>query len=226
MNCTNCSSDQISPSSTMRDLRFDKVISYFKCHNCSVGFQVPIRTNLDYYYESGKYREYPGNSPENPSEGARKITDSRAERQMRFLENTCPEIFKDKWSVLDVGAYVGSLVGLFRERGHRAIGYDLDPQAAKASDGLVITDLSLLDEAYGLVCFSHVLEHTLSAIVFLKYWMPKIGVKAFIEVPPDSYQYPHTLVFSHAALIVTLQIVGLKVERIDGGMRVMAVREN
>ena len=224
MNCTNCSSDQISPSSTMRDLRFDKVISYFRCKNCLVDFQVPIRTDLAHYYESGKYRQYPGNSPENPSASARKITDQRAERQMRFLENICPEIFENIWSVLDVGAYVGSLVGLFRKKGHRAIGYDLDPWAAKASDGRVVSDLDQLEETYDLVCFSHILEHTLSAIIFLKEWMLKIGVKAFIEVPPGNYQYPHTLVFNSSALQITLRMAGFDIEFIDGGMRVVVVR--
>lgn len=99
-------------------------------------------------------------------------------------------IFKPK-SVLEVGCGAGGILSVFKDNGSKVLGLDFDEdflEAARENDVDVKNgSLEVLDESekYDLIIFSHVLEHIVKPVEFLREltkYLTKDGL-IFIEVP-------------------------------------------
>lgn len=210
--CRNCGSNSITFLRRFNDTRWKREFSIYKCLRCLVEFHLELPDPLEWYV-SGEYRDL----ADIKQPRARQITEHRCRRQVQWLDNRFPSWRSEVKSILDVGAYQGSAVGILRNLGFDAVGYEPDPREAENSEW-VFSDVSDVENAYDMVWLSHTLEHADSAIDMLNTWLP-YGRIAFIDVPPGNYQLPHTHVFTVQSLTRTLDIVRYKPIVIDGTIR-------
>lgn len=213
MECTNCGSEKTQPDRDFRDARFGVILSYWRCNECLVRFQDVDHQELKDWYSTGKYRREAGVSLDE----ARKLMARRADRQLKWLHEEASVVLSQMPYVLDIGAYLGVTVEKLRELGLHAEGYDLDEVSAKQAGDLVVSDTTELEcESYDLLWMSHILEHTPSAIDLLEDWEDWCDDYIFVEIPGNSYQLPHLLVFDEAAFLQTVECAGLDLIARDG----------
>lgn len=211
MICRNCGSDSVFFRRVIDDKRWGETLTYYKCLHCLVEFHEMLPDPL-LFYTSGECR----NRQNKSDEKYRSITSSRCRSQVQWLDNNYKEWRGDVKTILDIGAFQGVAVGILRDQGFDAIGFEPDPHEA-AKHEFVQPSFSDIGKA-DMLWMSHVLEHSDSAIAELTRYR-HLSNKAFIEIPPGNYQLPHILVFNMDSILRTLELAGVQTKIIHGGIR-------
>ena len=209
--CRNCGSGSTFPSRVIDDRRWGERLAYHKCLHCLVEFHDSLPDPL-MFYTSGEYRR----RADIKGARARQITTQRCRGQVRWLDTVWSNWRSEVDTILDIGAYQGIAVGILRELGFDARGFEPDEHEAGRHDSVdsTLSDIGNVD----MLWMSHILEHANSAIDELRSYR-SLSSRAFIEIPPGNYQLPHVLVFDLDALKRTVALADMQFKILKGGIK-------
>jgi 2-polyprenyl-3-methyl-5-hydroxy-6-metoxy-1,4-benzoquinol methylase len=163
------------------------------CRACTM-ISVDPRPSVDQLAE--RYREtYRKDAQEYPTEGYFAFMDKRATAQRAFILPHLP--IDDTLSVLDIGCSAGSLLSSFGDMTSNLEGYEPDVMMASVARDRLPTSVRIFNElcdpavlpsdTYDLITLSHVFEHVLEPVEFLRHLLraTRRNGLVFIEVPNE-----------------------------------------
>ncbi len=192
-------------------------IDFACCNSCTFVFQSNPLTRRDlekYYRESPRYR----------SADVDALEDGLRRHQVAFIERDGP---LQRKSALDVGADMGKLLDLLRERGC-ATAYMEDSEAAcrhLRSHGRHREIVNPSGERFDLLVLSQVFEHIVDPIGYMRMMRELLAPdgRVFIEVPCHSlwdgreygFSFEHVNYFSPSTLSLVLRSSGFGVTMLE-----------
>lgn len=236
--CPVCSKNQILRSFSYKansDLLQAKRINI--CSHCSLGFISPFPSDKDWIEYNSKYflNAHGGVSSSNDI-----INYKNALAKMRY-QYICDFIDGKKSHVkyiLEIGPGEGYLAKFWKSR-HPDIKYFADESDSSVHKKLIDAGATVLkknqnieNNSVDLVIISHVLEHTLDPVGFIKNSTAqlKAGGTLFLEVPAEDYRYkniyePHTLFFNNKSMSECMIKSNLKIKKItQHGNSIFAIK--
>mgnify|MGYP003651650558 CR=1 FL=1 len=194
-----------------------------ECGNVQQAEYYDNDTLINFY--SNYYRKIYGNTP--PSELYYSQRDGKGNDICSFVSSVC-----EPKRILEVGCGAGGILAAFRDNGCDVLGLDFDDDYLNIAKrhGLQVVNGSLdklnNDEKFDLIILSHVLEHIIEPVQFLKTLSKHLAGDGiiYIEVPSLNHvcdggykfdllrywQNAHTVHFTTMTLALLCKRVGLK----------------
>lgn len=222
-NCLNKKNKHLAKYKGFSTLFSNKQIIY--CLNCTIGFIYPQPSifeiddyNKNYFKNAHSYI--------NQSSEIDRYNHSISKIRLFFLYDTIKSIEKKRRNILEIGPGYGHFMMHLKEKYPHTNYFidETDKSLIKKLEkrGAFVTSNNLQEEKIDLVIISHVIEHSLNPVKFLKEKTRflKKGGFVFIEVPCNDFIYknnyePHTLFFNKKALQTTLEKSGFSEIRLS-----------
>lgn len=236
--CPVCSDDKILrsfPYKANSDLLRAKHVNI--CGHCFLGFISPFPSEEDWIEYNSQYFL-------NAHGGVNRSTDTihyknaLAKLRYQYICDFNDSRKSDVKCILEIGPGEGYLTKFWKLR-HPDIEYFVDESDASVHKELIDAGAIVLQKtknkqkhSIDLVIISHVLEHTLDPVNFIKEATAKLksGGILFIEVPAEDFQYkdiyePHTLFFNNTSMSECITNAHLKIKKItQHGNSVFVIR--
>ena len=190
--CRLCGSDRSRRFGRNPDFQKSTIL---RCLDCGYMWSAPEPTRMELL---GVYREaYRSIRQESPTPDYLAFMGARAEAQHEFITRAISRSLAGL-RVLDIGCGAGSLLRKFENQGAVVTGFEPDRIMSETARGrlsanarvenVLFSPQDWHDEAFDLICMSHVLEHIPNPVDFLSGLcrVTRPGGYLFIEVPNEN----------------------------------------
>jgi len=231
MNCSICASEKFSTFSETSYFG----LPVYKCNNCKLFFtgnSESIKQKIEEYYRK-EFWDIVGSQKALDSDFT-DVDSKGKKRQWTSQYKYCKSYLQNKKKFLDIGAGSGQTMFWFEELGFDVVGIEPDARnveminkklrQGKCYSGFI--ENFIHDKKYDIIWISHVLEHLINPVEFLKKIKNNLNENGivFIEVPNCSnktildlsvYKNPSTFHFTKNTLIRLADMTDYQILRCD-----------
>ena len=224
--CPVCSDQKISRSflyKSKSELLKSKSINI--CANCSLGYMKPMPSEQDWNnYNTEYFLNAHGGI--NRSKSMSFFKSAPAKLRFQYISHYQARNKLKFKRVFEVGPGEGQMISVWKSY-QADIEYWVDESDTSVHKELLDLGAIILQKneklknhKFDLVIMSHVLEHSIDPVAFIKKATSQLkpGGLLFVEVPAEDYQYkdinePHTLFFNKTSMAECLRRSGLKLKQ-------------